>query len=128
MRVLSVLLWALSASVISLQAVDAQEPGPIVFSEIMWMGSGASSADEWIELYNRGDRAIDLSGWTITRAASDGSEQAMVTIEEGSVEPGQTFLIANYAADSDRSHLATPVHYVSTAVALPNNQTLVASL
>ncbi|SVC29388.1 uncharacterized protein METZ01_LOCUS282242, partial [marine metagenome] len=35
MRVLSVLLWALSASVISLQAADAQEPGPIVFSEIM---------------------------------------------------------------------------------------------
>ena len=124
MRVLSVLLWALSASVISLQAVDAQEPGPIVFSEIMWMGSGASSADEWIELYNRGDRAIDLSGWTITRAASDGSEQAMVTIEEGSVEPGQTFLIANYAADSDRSHLATPVHYVSAAVALPNTKLL----
>jgi len=116
MRVLSVLLWALSASVISLQAADAQEPGPIVFSEIMWMGSGASSADEWIELYNRGDRAIDLSGWTITRAASDGSEQAMVTIEEGSVEPGQTFLIASYAADSDRSHLATPVHCVSAAV------------
>ncbi len=52
----------------------------------MWMGSEASSADEWIELYNPGDREINLSGWTITRATDDG-ESIMLRLE-GTVAPG----------------------------------------
>ena len=39
----------------------AQSPS-IVFSEIMWMGSSASSADEWIELYNAGKYATEPAG------------------------------------------------------------------
>jgi len=45
----------------------AAPPGPIVISELMWSGSSGSSADEWIELYNRSAATIDLSGWTLTR-------------------------------------------------------------
>jgi len=41
---------------------QAQNPG-LVFSELMWMGTAAASADEWIELYNHSDQEIDLSGW-----------------------------------------------------------------
>ena len=35
--------------------------------ELMWSGSSGSSADEWIEFYNRSSATIDLSGWTLTR-------------------------------------------------------------
>ena len=35
----------------------------LVISEVAWAGTAASSADEWIELQNQGDLAIDLAGW-----------------------------------------------------------------
>jgi len=120
MRVLAALLFLISLA--PPPAVEAQDPGPVVFSELMWMGSEASSADEWIELYNRGGQSIDLSGWTITRVGSDGTEGVMLTVEAGSIGVGETFLIANYKPDSDRSRLATTVQFVSTAVALPNTK------
>ncbi len=98
----------------------AQSPS-IVFSEIMWMGSSASSADEWIELYNAGSTQQNLRGWTITRLTSQG-EESMLTIDEGIIEPGQAFLIANYAADHANSRLASTPHIVSAALSLPNNK------
>ena len=41
-------------------------PGAILISEIAWAGTLASANDEWIELYNPGSEAIDLSGWLLT--------------------------------------------------------------
>ena len=99
----------------------AEEPKQVVFSELMWMGSNASSADEWIELYNRSSVEIDLSGWTITRLAKDG-EEVMVLIEQGNISPQGTFLIANYAPDNTQSMLAVNPQQVSPAISLPNTK------
>jgi hypothetical protein len=107
------ILWALAA--------HAENPGQVVFSEIMWMGTTASSADEWIELYNRSDQEIDLKGWTITRMRDDG-ETIMLRLEEGTIAPGGTFLIANYSQDDERSHLAAPPQLVDAALSLPNTK------
>jgi hypothetical protein len=87
----------------------------------MWMGSSASSADEWIELFNRADREIDLSGWTITRLTDQG-EQLMVKIEQGVIPAGQVFLIANYPPDHENSRLAVQAQLVDPAVSLPNSK------
>jgi len=38
---------------------------PIVINEIAWMGTAASSADEWFELKNNTKHTIDLSKWEI---------------------------------------------------------------
>ncbi len=62
----------------------AASTGDVVFNELMWMGSTASTADEWIELRNMTDVALDLSGWTITRLSS-GEETPMLVIEEGTI-------------------------------------------
>ena len=44
---------------------------PVVINEIAWTGtSAAKDEDEWIELYNAADRAIDLAGWTL-RSSTD---------------------------------------------------------
>ncbi len=43
----------------------AANPLDVVINEVAWMGSDASSSDEWIELYNNTDADIDLSGWYI---------------------------------------------------------------
>ncbi len=99
----------------------ASEPKQVVFSELMWMGSNASSADEWIELYNRSNVEIDLSGWTITRLAKDG-EEIMLQIEGGHIGPHGTFLIANYQPDNKQSMLAIDPQQVSPAIALPNTK------
>ena len=42
----------------------------VVINEIAWMGTKASSTDEWIELYNDTTSSIDLVGWTLS--ADDG--------------------------------------------------------
>ncbi|MDZ7315437.1 MAG: lamin tail domain-containing protein [candidate division KSB1 bacterium] len=44
--------------------------GQVVLSEIMFNPEGNERTDEFIELYNCGDQAVDLSGWSI----SDGSK------------------------------------------------------
>lgn len=99
------------------------QAGPVIFSELMWSGSAASSADEWIELYNRSSEAVDLSGWTITRGGGQ-DEVVMVLIEAALIRPGETFLISNYDADDARSHLAHQPDLVDAAVSLPNSRLL----
>ncbi|MBN2406533.1 MAG: lamin tail domain-containing protein [Elusimicrobia bacterium] len=37
----------------------------VVINEIAWMATAVSSYDEWIELYNNTNAAIDLTGWKI---------------------------------------------------------------
>ncbi|MCD6580028.1 lamin tail domain-containing protein [bacterium] len=49
--------------------VFAANKGDVVFSEIDWSGTQASSGYEWLELYNTTGGNIDLTNWTI----SDGS-------------------------------------------------------
>jgi len=44
--------------------------GTVVINEVAWMGSAASSSDEWIELYNTTGALIDLTGWEIHAATS----------------------------------------------------------
>lgn len=68
----------------------------------MWVGSSTQSAEESIELYNAGSSPQNLQRWTITRLTSQG-EEAMLTIDEGIIEPEQALLIANYAADHANS-------------------------
>ena len=104
-------------------SAHAAPPGPIIISELMWMGSTRSSADEWIELYNRGDAIVDLSGWTLTRLSGD-EDQIMLTFAGGTVAPGQTFLIANYTAKHENSRLAVQSQYVAPAISLPNTKLL----
>ena len=93
----------------------------VVFSEIMWMGSSGSTADEWIELHNRSDRALDLRGWVITRMTAEG-ERNMVAIESGTLAPRGVFLIANFAPDDPRSRLKAIPDLVSSSVALANSK------
>lgn len=119
---LSCLLGALAAlSAASSPARAQTPPGAVIFSELMWSGSSASSADEWIELYNRGLEPVDLSGWTITRGDAE-DEQVMIVIPAAVIMPGEVFLIANYKADDDRSRLARIPDLVDAAVSLPNSR------
>ena len=91
----------------------------IFFSEIAWAGSSKSTADEWLELTNLEIEAVDLSGWTISGAATSGGT---LTLPNNSlILPNSVYLIANYSAENTSSALASPPDYVTTAVSLSNS-------
>ena len=53
----------------------------IVINEIAWMGTIVSANNEWIELFNPGDQAVDLSGWKLQSADSIPTIQLSQLIE-----------------------------------------------
>ena len=112
---LCILLLALSVS------ANATDPGDVVFSELMWMGSSGSTSDEWIELFNTAEESIDLSGWTIARRSGD-EILPMLVIPEGWISAKEIFLISNYPADDDRSRLLSSPQLVDSALSLPNSK------
>lgn len=74
----------------------------VIINEVAWMGSTASPNHEWIELYNNGAEAFDVSEWTLT----DGNNLTIVlagTIPAGAhvvlerssddTAPGAAFLV-----------------------------------
>ncbi|GBD34157.1 hypothetical protein HRbin34_00481 [bacterium HR34] len=63
----------------------------VVFSEIAWAGTKASSYDEWIELFNNTQTDIDLSGWKIK-----GEVKGEIKLEinlQGTIKSGDYFLL-----------------------------------
>jgi hypothetical protein len=92
----------------------------VVINEIMWMGSSASSADEWIELRNTTHNPIDISGWTI-QDLGESFPDNIITIPPSSViPPNGYYLIANYSQTSASSVLNIVPNYVVN-VGLANN-------
>lgn len=51
----------------------------LIFNEIAWMGTSASSSAEWIELKNVSGKPLDFSGWQIL----DKEEQTKIFFSEG---------------------------------------------
>ncbi len=52
-------------------------------NEVAWMGTSNSTGDEWIELYNAGTVAQDLTGWTLTATSGNISVTLLGTIGAG---------------------------------------------
>lgn len=96
----------------------------VVFSELMWMGSHASSSDEWMELKNTTDGNIDLVSWQITYL-KDGVETLMLKIPQGIIPAGGYFLISNNAEDyqftDGQSILNVDPDLVDSSVTLSNS-------
>ncbi|MEK7110866.1 MAG: lamin tail domain-containing protein, partial [Patescibacteria group bacterium] len=72
-------------------------PGQIVITEVM-VGKDGASTDEFVELYNVGGTALDLTGWIIKKRSSTGNESALVVTSRltgKSIPPGKHFLLGN---------------------------------
>jgi len=63
------------------------QPGVLLINELAWAGTGASSSDEWMELYNTTSASIDLAGWELT----DGGDIHILLA--GSIAPHSFFLL-----------------------------------
>jgi uncharacterized repeat protein (TIGR01451 family) len=101
---------AVDVAALSANALD------VVINEVAWMGTAASSTDEWIELYNTTDQDIDLAGWTLT--SSDGTP----TIHLAGTIPAHSYFLLERTDDNALSDV--PADQVYTGDLLLEGETL----
>lgn len=68
-------------------------PISIIINEIAWGGTGASTSDEWIELYNPTSGPINLDGWNLR--ALDGTPN--ISLANFDLGAGQFYLLERSA-------------------------------
>lgn len=133
------LFSAISILALVLMALPMQSVGAvsldIVISQVYGGGgnSGATLKNDFIELYNRGNAAVDITGWTVQYAATTGINWQR-TILSGVIQPGAYWLIQQAQGAGGTADLPTPNNTGTIAmsgtagkVALVNNSILIAS-
>lgn len=80
----------------------------IIISEVAWMGTLANANHEWIELYNPGTTAVNITGWKL--ATSDSSFS--ITLN-GTIPAGGYFLLER-TSDNTISDIAADQVYTGT--------------
>jgi uncharacterized protein len=108
-RVLSTVVLAI-ALVALLAAPAARSASPdIVVSQVYAGGgnAGATFTHDFVELFNRGGSAVDVSGWTIQYASASGTSW-QATALSGSIQPGRYYLVQLASAAAVGSPLPTP--------------------
>lgn len=67
---------------------------PIVISQVYGGGNsnGATFKNDFIELFNRGATAVDVSGWSVQYASATGSTWQVTTLS-GTIQPGGYYLV-----------------------------------
>ena len=106
-RIRAALLLAL-VFVVAAPRFRAASPD-IVISQIYGGGgnAGATYTNDFIELYNRGSAAVDVTGWTVQYAsAAAGTWQT--TQLSGTIQPGQYFLVQEAVGAGGTTALPTP--------------------
>ena len=91
-------------------AVTARGASPdVVVSQVYAGGgnSGAPFANDFVELFNRGSTAIDVSGWTVQYASASGSSW-QATALGGSIAPGRHYLVQLASAGTVGASLPAP--------------------
>ncbi len=92
-------------STLHLRAVSAT----IVISQVYGGGgnSGATYKNDFIELYNRGTTAVDVTGWTVQYASSSGSSWQQTALS-GMIAPGTYYLVQEAQGAGGTVDLPTP--------------------
>jgi hypothetical protein len=83
--------------------------------------SGAGDRGEWLELYNAGDCAVDLTGLTLV--SPDGLAPpavAMFVIPSGVIAPGGRFVLAQSGVPGENHDLPFDLTYAGSGVVLDN--------
>ncbi len=94
-RAVALLLFAVLAAAAALAVPAARgASSDLVVSQVFAGGgnSGAPYANDFVELFNRGSTAVDVSGWTVQYASATGTTW-QVTALTGSIAPGRHYLV-----------------------------------
>ena len=87
-------LWVFVVSAYPAYAGGSGPSPDIVISQVYGGGGtlGAIYTNDFIELFNRGSAAVDITGWSVQYASATGSFW-QVTPLNGTVQPGQYYLV-----------------------------------
>jgi predicted extracellular nuclease len=83
--------------------------GQVVISQVYGGGgnSGATWKNDFVELFNPGSAAVNVTGWSVQYASATGSSW-QVTALSGSIQPGGYFLVQEAAGTGGTAPLPTP--------------------
>ena len=91
----------------------------VVISQVYGGGgnSGSVYKNDFVELFNRGSEAVDLSGWSVQYASATSASWSKTTLLAGTLAPGHYFLIQEAAGSGGAQPLPTPDANGSIALA-----------
>jgi hypothetical protein len=104
------LFLALVAVGLLLTAPIAQGASSAVVVSQVYVGggnSGAAFTNDFVELFNRGTSAVDLSSWTVQYASAASTSWQMTTLS-GSIQPGHYYLVQLASAAAVGAALPPP--------------------
>ena len=93
--------------------------GSVVISQIYGGGgnAGATYTHDFVELFNRGNAAVSINGWSVQYAAAVGTTWQVHALPSVSISPGQYFLIQLNSTAAVGSPLPSPDHTGSVNLA-----------
>lgn len=130
---LTLVVAALVGGLTLLPSAQAVSP-TIVISQVYGGGgnAGATLKNDFIELFNRGTVAVDVSTWSVQYASSTGGVWQKTDLS-GTIQPGKYYLVQQQASGGGTVDLPTPdatgnipMSGTNGKVALVTNQTLLA--
>ncbi len=82
----------------------------IVISQIYGGGgtTGSQFTNDFVELFNRGDQPVNLSGWSTQYASASGTNWLVTPLGNVTLQPGQYYLIQYASSGSNGATLPTP--------------------
>ena len=100
-------------------ACSAQAAGNVVISQVYGAGSNANATyqNDFVELFNRGATAVNLSGWTVQYSSATGTGNFSgngIAALSGTLQPGQYYLV-KLAAGNPLNGVPLPVAADATA-------------
>ena len=113
-------------------SLTAQAQPNIVISQIYGGGgnTGATIRNDFVELFNRGNASVSITGWTVQYASASGSTWDRATLS-GSIQPGQYYLLQLAQGSGGSTTLPSPdavgglsLSATSGKVALVSNSTV----
>jgi hypothetical protein len=102
------LLLAAALALLAVPIASGASPD-LVVSQVYAGGgnSGATYANDFVELFNRGSSTVDLSGWSLQYATASGTSW-QVTALNGSLAPGHHYLVALASGGANGAALPAP--------------------
>lgn len=107
-------VWAVCALVLAIVPTTSHAAGIIVISQIYGGGgnSGATLKNDFVELFNRGDAPVTMTGWSLQYASATGSgwgtNNSPAALPTATINPGQYFLVQLAAGAGGTVALPTP--------------------
>lgn len=94
MRRVRLLAALLTLAVLVIPAAAGSGTGAIVISQLFGGGgnAGAPFASDYVELFNKGSSAVDVTGWSVQYATAAGASWSATPLS-GSIAPGRSYLV-----------------------------------